>query len=321
MNTFMTLLKREYWEHKTGFQWVPIGIAALGLFATLLAVVFLTNDTVKISIGTQNPTDLVGLWEATASRGDKSLAMTAWYYSNVLNLAIVMGFVGYFYCLGALYDDRKDKSILFWKSLPVSDTETVLSKVVSVCIVLPLIIFVISVLSNLGMMLIGLLFAALSNWDIAGMVFSPGIILKASWYQLVAGVMAVLWIFPFIGYLLFVSSATKRVPFLVSWLPIIVIVIVESIVFRSGHFISWLGGHFSGVVKAYTTPYSIMSQIDEKGLSELKEVTSKIGWEFDSGWGSFANQLTDMGLWFGLVIGAVFIVGAIFIRRYRDEAL
>ncbi len=321
MNTFLTLLKREYWEHKTGFQWVPVGISALALFATLLAVLFLTNDTVKISIGAQNPTDLLGLWEATASDSDKRLAMTAWYYSNILNLAVVMGFVGYFYCLGALYDDRKDKSILFWKSLPISDAETVLSKVVSVCIVLPLLIFAISVITNIGMMLIGLLFAAMSHGDIAGMVFSPGVILTASWYQLVASFMAVLWVFPFIGYLLFISSATKKVPFLVSWLPIIVIVIIESIVFRSGNFIGWIGTQFSGIFKAYSTPYSIMSQFDEEGLSELKEVTSRIGWDFGDGWGSFSNQLTDMNLWFGLIIGSLFIAGAIYIRRYRDEAL
>ncbi len=321
MNTFLTLLKREYWEHKTGFQWVPVGISALALFTTLLAVLFLTNDTVKVSIGAQNPTDLLALWEATASDGVKSLAMTAYYYSNVINLAIVMGFVGYFYCLGSLYDDRKDKSILFWKSLPVSDTETVLSKVASVCLVLPLIIFVISVLTNVGTMLIGLLFAAMSDWDIASMVFDPMGILTASWYQLVASFMAVLWVFPFIGYLMFISSATKKVPFLVSWLPIIVIVIVESIIFKSANFISWVAEHLSGLGKAYSTPYAMMSQVDEGGVADLRQLAEKIGWEVDGGWGSFPNQLMDLNLWIGLLIGAAFIVGAIYIRRYRDEAL
>ncbi|MRX28522.1 hypothetical protein [Kangiella sp. HZ709] len=321
MNTFLTLLKREYWEHKTGFQWVPVGISALVLFTSLLLVIFFTNDTVKVSIGATNPTDLLGLWEATASEGDKNLAMTAWYYMNIFNLAIVMAFVGYFYCLGALYDDRKDKSILFWKSLPISDTQTVLSKVVSVTVVLPLVIWVISMVTNLGMMLIGLLFAAMSNGDIAGLVFSPSAIFMASSYQLMANVMAVLWISPFIGYLLFISSATKRVPFLVSWLPIIVVLIVESIAFRSAHFLGWIGNQFTGIGKAYSTPMAMMSQVEEGGVSELVEVLGRVGWEFDSGWGSYPNQLMDPNLWFGLIVGAVFIVGAIYIRRYRDEAL
>lgn len=321
MNTFLTLLKREYWEHKTGFQWVPVGISALSLFTTLLAVLFLTNDTVKVSIGAQNPADLLGLWEATASDEVKSLATTAYYYSNIINLAVVMGFVGYFYCLGALYDDRKDKSILFWKSLPISDSKTVLSKVVSVCLVLPLVIFVISVLTNIGTMLIGLLLAGLTNWDIASMVFDPMSILTASWYQLIASVMAVLWVFPFIGYLLFISSATKRVPFLVSWLPIIVGVIVESIIFKSSHFISWIGEHLAGLAKAYSTPYVMMSQVEQEGVDDLKDLANKLRFEIDGGWGSFPNQLADTSLWIGLAIGVVFIVAAIYIRRYRDEAL
>ncbi len=321
MNTFLTLLKREYWEHKTGFQWVPIGISILVLFTTLLTVLFLTNDTVKVGIGASNPTDLLALWEATASQGDKDLAVTAWYYMNIINLVVVMGFVGYFYCLGALYDDRKDKSILFWKSLPVSDTQTVLSKVVSVTLLLPLVIWVISLITNIGMMLLGLLFAAMSHSDIAGMVFSPGSILMASTYQLMANVMATLWVFPFIGYLLFISSATKKVPFLVSWLPVIVILIVESIVFKSGYFISWIGNQLTGLGKAYSTPMAMMAQVEEDGVSELKDIAGRVGWEFDSGWGSYSSQLADSNLWIGLAIGAIFIVGAIYIRRYRDEAL
>src|SRR3546814_20822192 len=52
-------------------------------------------------------------------------------YSAMGLLVVVLGFVVFFYCLGALYDDRRDRSILFWKSLPVSDASTVLSKVFS----------------------------------------------------------------------------------------------------------------------------------------------------------------------------------------------
>lgn len=321
MKTFLTLLKREYWEHRISFKWVPIGIAALGLFTSLLAVLFLSNGSIQVSMGSQNPTDLIGLFEATASDSDKELAMTAWYYVNIVNLAIVMAFVGYFYCLGCLYDDRKDRSILFWKSLPVSDTETVLSKLVTVALLLPLVIWVISLASNIGMMLIGLLFAAINNGDIASMVLSPSSIFMASGYQLMANVMAVLWVFPFIGYLMFVSSATKKVPFLVSWLPILVVLIVESIAFKSGHFISWIGGQLAGIGKAYGTPMAMMSQIDENEASELREAVARIGWKFDDGWGSYPAQLADSNLWIGVAIGVAFIVGAIYIRRYRDEAL
>ena len=45
--------------------------------------------------------------------------------------------VGVFYCLDALHGERRDRSILFWKSLPVSDLTTVLAKASVPCRVLP----------------------------------------------------------------------------------------------------------------------------------------------------------------------------------------
>ncbi|WP_210235883.1 ABC-2 transporter permease, partial [Mesorhizobium sp. M1C.F.Ca.ET.212.01.1.1] len=66
----------------------------------------------------------------------------------------VLAFVVFFYCLGALYDDRRDRSILFWKSLPLSDTQTVLSKVISALIVAPLIAVIAGIITMLGFLLV-----------------------------------------------------------------------------------------------------------------------------------------------------------------------
>ena len=51
--------------------------------------------------------------------------------------------VGIFYCLDALHGERRDRSILFWKSLPVSDLTTVLSKVFVPLVILPVLTFAI----------------------------------------------------------------------------------------------------------------------------------------------------------------------------------
>ena len=52
---------------------------------------------------------------------------------------LVMGTVGFFYCIDALYADRADRSVLFWKSLPLSDAETVLSKFATAAVLIPLV--------------------------------------------------------------------------------------------------------------------------------------------------------------------------------------
>src|SRR3546814_12295425 len=65
---------------------------------------------------------------------------------------IVLAFVVFFYCLGALYDERKDRSVLFWKSLPVSDAQTVLSKVASAVVVAPVLAVIASLVVMIGFM-------------------------------------------------------------------------------------------------------------------------------------------------------------------------
>src|SRR6185503_18127636 len=92
-------------------------------------------------------------------------------YSPSMIISIVMGFVVFFYCLGALYDDRRDRSILFWKSLPISDASTVLSKVISATIVAPVIAVVVGVIVGmlqLIMVTLTLSFHGLNVWQLLG---------------------------------------------------------------------------------------------------------------------------------------------------------
>ena len=59
-----------------------------------------------------------------------------------------------FYCLDALHGERRDRSILFWKSLPVSDLTTVLSKASIPLVMMPLLIFAITVAMQWIMLLL-----------------------------------------------------------------------------------------------------------------------------------------------------------------------
>src|SRR5206468_10746510 len=71
--------------------------------------------------------------------------------------ALIMGtalIVGIFYCLDALYGERRDRSILFWKSLPVSDVMAVLSKLAIPIVILPLLSFAVTVATQFFMLLL-----------------------------------------------------------------------------------------------------------------------------------------------------------------------
>ena len=146
---FPLLLRREFWEHKGGFLWAPL--VAGGIFVLLSLMGFGVGEmaarraTGNFDVGDRqvqiNGIDLdaitsqmdPGQMQHLGQGVDLSLLMaSAWPL-------IALAFVVFFYCLGALYDDRKDRSVLFWKSLPLSDTQTVLSKAASALLVAPVI--------------------------------------------------------------------------------------------------------------------------------------------------------------------------------------
>lgn len=317
MNTFLTLIKREYWEHKTGLQWTPLIIGGIAVFGAILSVFVLSHSNVRLgSMGEHSLSDLFALFDASVSAEQKAIIVQMANYSGTFSFALVLSIVGFFYCLGALYDDRKDKSILFWKSLPISDAQTVLSKVVTIMILAPLIFWGILVTTNFIVMILATIFAWISGASAWDSVWAPSNFIGVSFDQLFALFMATLWAAPVIGYLLLVSSWTKKVPFLVATVPLVLLVIAESIISNTAHIAGYIGERMLGIWGAIATPaISIAGGVEEAfGFEENRFI-------LDIAPAGFAEQLMDVDLWAGFIMAAVFIAGAIYIRRYRDEAL
>ena len=318
MNTFITLLKREYWESKTSFFWVPLIVAGIGIFGTILALSVLTvSDIDAAEFGTHDVGNLFKLYDVSVSDEVKSFGTQAFLYSALYSFYFVLAIIGFFYCLGTLYDDRKDKSILFWKSMPVSDAQTVLSKVVAIGLLAPLIFWAVTVLSNFIIMLLVTIFAWISDVNAWSALWAHSSFFKIAWYQLVATYMAMLWAVPFIGYLLLVSSWTKKVPFLVATVPPVLVIITEGMIFNTGYVAKFLGQKLFGVFQAMIAPFNQLTT-DYAQKSERIESDVPVLGELE--FMTYSQQLTDVGFWVGLILGAAMIFGAIYIRRFRDEA-
>jgi ABC-2 type transport system permease protein len=129
MNTMKWLVKREFWEHKGGFFWTPAvvgSIIVLGTAATTVAGLVLKTKH-GMNINGEQVTNLSHVVDAE-HKAQIVNALSQGYVVASAPLFMVMAVVIFFFCLGSLFDERKDRSVLFWKSLPVSDGETVLSK-------------------------------------------------------------------------------------------------------------------------------------------------------------------------------------------------
>lgn len=224
MNTFSWLLKREYWEHRGGFLWTPFWISATILLFTVLGIiwaeVYASRINVQVGVSLESITQMVSSGQiAQAGR-----ALDAAYVSFVMVPCIALFFVLFFYLLGALYDDRRDRSVLFWKSLPVSDTATVLSKVVSAMLVAPLIALLVSTIA------FALFLVVIGTWAALHGINPLPLLAASRPFSLFGRMLLTIpadaaWALPTIGWLLFWSAFVRSKPFL--WaviLPVLIFV-------------------------------------------------------------------------------------------------
>jgi ABC-2 type transport system permease protein len=200
--------------------------------------------------------------------------------------------IGVFYCLDALHGERRERSILFWKSLPVSDLTTVLSKVTIPLVILPVVSFAIIVVTQFIMLLISTVVLLPSG--LAGTTWANFNFFQQSLILIYGLVAIALWHAPIYGWALLVSGWARRATFLWAILPLLVIGFFEKITFNTSHFASMLKDRLLGfapeafVFNAHSVP----------------QLTP-------------GKYLTTPGLWIGLLFAAVFIAAAVRLRRYR----
>ena len=304
-----TLIRREFWENRQ--LWiVPLVVAAIMLIASLFTH-FGSASEVKMPFGPQN-------WNwATArpvSAYQESVALTSLrQWMLAIPLYIVAAVLVYFYLLNSLFDERKDRSILFWKSLPVSDGLTVASKLLVGTVIVPLGTFVIVLVTYV-------LYAEIWNLRVSwGLTNGPAFVWDAAaWFKLeglmlIAVCSSMLWYAPVAAYLVFISSWARRQVFLWSVLPWLILGIVERIAFGTQLVqnlgLYRLGGPW-GNPQAWNFVGAAIVGPNHNQLVDLSAV-------FDSL--SLAALLGRSGLWIGLVVAAGFAYGATRIRRFRDD--
>ena len=222
-------------------------------------------------------------------------------YSMAASLIILTGYmVAVFYCLDALHGERRDRSILFWKSLPVSDLTTVLSKAAVPLVVVPVIVFVIALATQMAM-------RVLASMVLAG----SGVGVSALWTQvplwrltlvLFYGlVVHVLWHAPLWGWLLLVSSWARRMPFLWAVLPPLAVGLFARMAFQTQYVCTFIGDR---VIGAMTRAFVLKPE--DKHLVLRVSQLDPLGF------------LASPGLWFGLAFAAFFLFKAAQLRRRRE---
>lgn len=327
-HTYKLLLKREFWEHKGGFFWAPLVAGGISLLLTIMAIVVgivamrKAADAGELNIdGVQvNGLDLGML---TQKLGPEEIRQLAAGIDLSLFMAsswplIVLAFVVFFYCLGALYDERKDRSVLFWKSLPVSDRDTVLSKAASALVVAPVLAIGAALVTMLGFMLVLSVVVMIHGGNPVQLLWGPGSPLAVAGQFIAAIPVYALWALPTVGWLLLCSAWAKSKPFLwaimipvfaglfVSWFDLMQVFNLETTWFWKNIVARLLTSVFPGS----WIDVAQFENVDVDGPGAIRNLISLQ---------SMYSTLLTPQLWAGVVAGAAMIFGAIRLRRWRDD--
>jgi ABC-2 type transport system permease protein len=270
---------RELWENRSIYI-APASVASVVLFGFLVSTIGLPERRREVL-----------LLDPAKARA----AIEMPYNVAAMMLIFTAFIVGVFYCLDALYGERRDRSILFWKSLPVSDLTTVLSKTTIPLLVLPLVTFAIIIATQVVMLL----------WT-SVLLITHGMSPASTWTHvalfrnslvLLYGFAAIaLWHAPIYGWALLVSGWARRATFLWATVPFLAIGFFEKITFGTSHFASVLKDRLMGFA-----PNAFVFNMHSVDCPTLTP----------------GRYLSSPGLWFGLLFAGVFIAAAIRLRRYR----
>jgi ABC-2 type transport system permease protein len=272
-------IRRELWENRSIYIG-PLAAAAVFLFGFGVNMITMRRR--------------LGAWLLDPTQQHDLLA-TRYELSGALIMGTAL-IVGVFYSLDALYGERRDRSVLFWKSLPISDLTAVLSKLTIPLVILPLLSFAISLATQFIMLVLSSVILAGSGVNIAALwtevsFFHVSLVLL---YHLLT--VHGLWYAPIYGWLLMVSAWAPRAPFIWAFLPPFVICGVEKVAFNTSYFLSLLQERLVGPGDAMA-PHSAPKDFTVTLIPH--------------------HFFGTPGLWIGLAIAAAFLAAAVRLRRYQ----
>jgi ABC-2 type transport system permease protein len=304
MNNILMLMRREVWEHRS--LWIaPLTLAGVVLVIAMFGGVHMGGNQgfwFAYHDDGMTPAQRQHLIEQMSPPEDVRKGVIAGAFSMLTMVQLlVLGIVVFFYLLDTLLAERRDRSILFWKSLPLSDAEVVASKALTALVAAPLFVLAVSAVTHM-------LFAGIAAVRLGDLPFVPWDTmtwLKVQAVTLGFALMVVLWYLPVAGYLMVVSVWSRKNAFLWAVLPWVGILIIEGLIMQSHHFADFLADRFGGFAE-------IMAF---RGARDF-EPDNLVGGAYHF----MGRVFADWEIWVGAVAGVALIAAATRIRRYRDDS-
>jgi ABC-2 type transport system permease protein len=291
----VVLFRREFWEHRS--LWItPL------IVATLMAL-----TAIPIHLGNL---DLDADSQKFISPENRLGWFTLMIWAQTVPQYLVMSIVATFYLMDCLYTERRDRSILFWKSLPVSDSMTVISKLLVGLVLLPLGVYLLSMLGGVLFQAIWSMRVAAGSLPYIAEGWNTFAWLKVQGLMLYGLIICMLWFAPLAAALVLISAWVRKNVFLWTTLPPVIAIIVERVAFGTHYVKNLLEYRSWGIWSALGVNPTPPGGVHHGRVVSLADLFDNV---------EMGKAFLNVDLWLGLAVAAALVFAAVRIRRYRDD--
>ena len=299
MTVLFTMIRKEIQEHKLAFIYAPF-IVALVLCALIISVYLGLTDiqTTNFSFSTDVYDEKYKEGMLLASPEAKTAVIRAGLVVLGLPILLTVGFGLLAYSLSTFADERKDRSLIFWRSLPVSDLTTVMSKLVFIVVVIPLLVLPNLILLQLVASLSVSIYFVSNDIVPFGYVWTSYFI--SDWFRIIFSLWAqALWSLPIFLWLMLSGTYFKK-PVIGAVVPLVALVVLEGIIFKANNVQEFIENRLGFWSRADSFPI----QYEEARVVDITDVYLMI---------------TTQAFWIGMIASAVLVAGIVFTRSTNND--
>jgi len=293
------MIVREIQEHKVAFVYAPFFVSIILCFVIASVYFGGTNiQTDQFNFSTEYYDEEIRQAMQSVSSVSRIDIVRTGLLVLGFPILLTVGFGLLAYSLSTFADERKDRSLIFWRSLPVSDLTTVLSKVFTVTLIVPLMVLPYIILLQLVSMTSASIFFATN--DIVSFGWLWGSYIFTDWFRIIFSLWAQsLWSLPIFLWLMLAGTYAAR-PIAGAIVPPVILIVLERIIFKTNLVLEFIENRIGFWSRADSFPkeYQELRVVDVSDIFLL-----------------FSTQ----AFWIGILASAILVAGIVYVRSSNSD--
>ena len=299
IQVFKAMIVREIQEHKVAFVYAPFFVSIILCFVIASVYFGGTNiQTDQFNFSTEYYDEEIRQAMQSVSSVSRIDIVRTGLLVLGFPILLTVGFGLLAYSLSTFADERKDRSLIFWRSLPISDLTTVLSKVFIVTLIVPLIVIPYIILLQLVAMTSASIFFATN--DIVSFGWLWGSYIITDWFRIIFSLWAqALWSLPLFLWLMLAGTYAAR-PIAGAIVPPVILIVLEGVIFKTNLVLEFIENR----IGFWSRSDSFPKEYQEIRVVDISDILLL-----------FSTQ----AFWIGILASVILVAGIVYVRSSNSD--